>query len=69
MIVHFPAIQFSAIQTTGVKELAEGAAIEYDVTQAPKAPRRERGAAPLAALHEIRVTKYRRWAPLPWPPE
>lgn len=38
MIVHFPAIQFSAIQTTGVKELAEGTAIEYDVTQAPKAP-------------------------------
>lgn len=68
LIVHFPAIQFFAMQTTGVMGLAEGAAIEYDITQAPKAPRRERGATPLTALHEIRVTKCRRWA-LPWPPE
>ncbi|MFF8430970.1 cold-shock protein [Streptomyces sp. NPDC016566] len=31
-------VHFSAIQTTGFKELAEGAAVEYDVTQGPKGP-------------------------------
>ncbi|MFF9158427.1 MULTISPECIES: cold-shock protein [unclassified Streptomyces] len=34
-------VHFSAIQTTGFKELAEGAAVEYDVTQGPKGPQAE----------------------------
>ncbi|MER5774288.1 cold-shock protein [Streptomyces sp. NPDC002039] len=34
-------VHFSAIQTTGFKELAEGAKVEYDVTQGPKGPQAE----------------------------
>ncbi|UXY40375.1 cold-shock protein [Streptomyces albidocamelliae] len=34
-------VHFSAIQTTGFKELAEGAAVEYDITQGPKGPQAE----------------------------
>ncbi|MFF4424693.1 cold-shock protein [Streptomyces sp. NPDC001549] len=34
-------VHFSAIQTTGFKELAEGAKAEYDVTQGPKGPQAE----------------------------
>ncbi|WP_327281919.1 MULTISPECIES: cold-shock protein [unclassified Streptomyces] len=34
-------VHFSAIQTTGFKELAEGAAVEFDVTQGPKGPQAE----------------------------
>ncbi|GLV95797.1 MULTISPECIES: cold-shock protein [Streptomyces] len=34
-------VHFSAIRTTGFKELAEGAAVEYDVTQGPKGPQAE----------------------------
>ncbi|MGY4394728.1 cold-shock protein [Streptomyces virginiae] len=34
-------VHFSAIQTAGFKELAEGAAVEYDVTQGPKGPQAE----------------------------
>ncbi|MFD9475516.1 cold-shock protein [Streptomyces nojiriensis] len=34
-------VHFSAIQTTGFKELAEGASVEYDVTQGPKGPQAE----------------------------
>ncbi|MEW5535121.1 MULTISPECIES: cold-shock protein [Streptomyces] len=34
-------VHFSAIQATGFKELAEGAAVEYDVTQGPKGPQAE----------------------------
>ncbi|MED7955099.1 cold-shock protein [Streptomyces sp. BE303] len=34
-------VHFSAIQTTGFKELAEGARVEYDVTQGPKGPQAE----------------------------
>ncbi|MBT2472887.1 cold-shock protein [Streptomyces sp. ISL-66] len=31
-------VHFSAIQTTGFKELAEGAKVEYDVSQGAKGP-------------------------------
>ncbi|MFG2236067.1 cold-shock protein [Streptomyces sp. NPDC048723] len=34
-------VHFSAIQTTGFKELAEGTKVEYDVTQGPKGPQAE----------------------------
>ncbi|MCJ0874516.1 cold-shock protein [Streptomyces sp. AP-93] len=34
-------VHFSAIQTTGFKELVEGAKVEYDVTQGPKGPQAE----------------------------
>ncbi|MGW7364558.1 cold-shock protein [Streptomyces sp. NPDC054841] len=34
-------VHFSAIQTTGFKELAEGDKVEYDVTQGPKGPQAE----------------------------
>ncbi|WJY48371.1 cold-shock protein [Streptomyces chengbuensis] len=34
-------VHFSAIQTTGFKELAEEAKVEYDVTQGPKGPQAE----------------------------
>ncbi|WP_280697423.1 cold-shock protein [Kitasatospora sp. GP82] len=34
-------VHFSAIQTTGFKELAEGTQVEYDVTQGPKGPQAE----------------------------
>ncbi|MEU2513450.1 cold-shock protein [Streptomyces syringium] len=34
-------VHFSAIQTTGYKELLEGTAVEYDVTQGPKGPQAE----------------------------
>ncbi|WP_331773081.1 cold-shock protein (plasmid) [Embleya sp. NBC_00888] len=34
-------VHFSAIQTTGYKELAEGAKVEYDITQGPKGPQAE----------------------------
>ncbi|MFJ9933790.1 cold-shock protein [Streptomyces virginiae] len=39
-------VRFSAIRATGFKELAEGAAVEYDVTQGPKGPQAEQ-AVPL----------------------
>ncbi|MFF6944296.1 cold-shock protein [Streptomyces lavendulae] len=32
-------VHFSAIQETGFKELAEGAKVEYDVTQGARGPR------------------------------
>ncbi|MET9881971.1 cold-shock protein [Streptomyces sp. NPDC006430] len=35
-------VHFSAIQTTGFKELQEGQKVEYDVTQGPKGPQAER---------------------------
>ncbi|MFF8731646.1 cold-shock protein [Streptomyces sp. NPDC015171] len=34
-------VHFSAIQTTGFKELAEGDKIEFDVTQGQKGPQAE----------------------------
>jgi CspA family cold shock protein len=34
-------VHFSAIQTTGFKELAEGQQVEYTVTQGPKGPQAE----------------------------
>ncbi|MBT2404214.1 MULTISPECIES: cold-shock protein [unclassified Streptomyces] len=34
-------VHFSAIQTTGFKELAEGQKVEYSVTQGPKGPQAE----------------------------
>ncbi|MFD5517235.1 cold-shock protein [Streptomyces sp. NPDC127066] len=34
-------VHYSAIQTTGFKEPAEGANVEYDVTQGPKGPQAE----------------------------
>lgn len=34
-------VHFSAIQTTGFKELAEGQKVEYQVTQGPKGPQAE----------------------------
>ncbi|MEV6777355.1 cold-shock protein [Streptomyces syringium] len=34
-------VHFSAIQTTGYKELLEGTQVEYDVTQGPKGPQAE----------------------------
>ncbi|MDQ0945749.1 cold-shock protein [Streptomyces sp. NPDC019443] len=34
-------VHFSAIQTTGFKELQEGDKVEYDVTQGPKGPQAE----------------------------
>ncbi|MFG3308736.1 cold-shock protein [Streptomyces wuyuanensis] len=34
-------VHFSAIQTTGFKELTEGGKVEYDVTQGPKGPQAE----------------------------
>ncbi|MFI5763064.1 MULTISPECIES: cold-shock protein [unclassified Streptomyces] len=34
-------VHFSAIQSTGFKELLEGAKVEYDVTQGPKGPQAE----------------------------
>ncbi|WP_030157934.1 cold-shock protein [Streptomyces sp. NRRL S-244] len=34
-------VHFSAIQTTGFKELQEGAKVEFDVTQGPKGPQAE----------------------------
>ncbi|MFF5126918.1 cold-shock protein [Streptomyces syringium] len=34
-------VHFSAIQTTGYKELLEGTHVEYDVTQGPKGPQAE----------------------------
>ncbi|MFJ8036019.1 cold-shock protein [Streptomyces sp. NPDC096032] len=34
-------VHYSAIQTSGFRELAEGAAVEYDVTQGPKGPQAE----------------------------
>ncbi|MFG2313371.1 cold-shock protein [Streptomyces sp. NPDC048566] len=34
-------VHFSAIQTTGFKELAEGAKVEYGVTQGAKGPQAE----------------------------
>jgi CspA family cold shock protein len=34
-------VHYSAIQTSGFKELAEGDQVEYDVTQGPKGPQAE----------------------------
>ncbi|MFI1258562.1 cold-shock protein [Streptomyces netropsis] len=34
-------VHFSAIQTTGYKELLEGTQVEYEVTQGPKGPQAE----------------------------
>ncbi|MGX8909985.1 cold-shock protein [Streptomyces netropsis] len=34
-------VHFSAIQTTGYKELLEGTRVEYEVTQGPKGPQAE----------------------------
>ncbi|MFI6144030.1 cold-shock protein [Streptomyces sp. NPDC051109] len=34
-------VHFSAIQTTGFKELQEGAKVEFDVSQGPKGPQAE----------------------------
>ncbi|QKV90580.1 cold-shock protein [Streptomyces sp. NA02950] len=34
-------VHFSAIQTTGFKELAEGARVDFQVTQGPKGPQAE----------------------------
>ncbi|MET7519389.1 cold-shock protein [Streptomyces sp. NPDC005480] len=34
-------VHYSAIQTTGFRELNEGDAVEYDVTQGPKGPQAE----------------------------
>jgi CspA family cold shock protein len=34
-------VHFSAIQSTGFKELQEGDKVEYDVTQGPKGPQAE----------------------------
>ncbi|MBA2947069.1 cold-shock protein [Streptomyces himalayensis] len=34
-------VHFSAIQTTGFKELHEGDKVEYEVTQGPKGPQAE----------------------------
>ncbi|WNO70222.1 cold-shock protein [Streptomyces sp. AM8-1-1] len=34
-------VHVSAIQTTGFKELAEGAKVTYDVVQGPKGPQAE----------------------------
>ncbi|MCX5380015.1 cold-shock protein [Streptomyces sp. NBC_00091] len=34
-------VHYSAIQTAGFKELAEGAAVEFDVVQGPKGPQAE----------------------------
>ncbi|MEV5377494.1 cold-shock protein [Streptosporangium nondiastaticum] len=34
-------VHFSAIQTTGYKELYEGDQVTYDVTQGPKGPQAE----------------------------
>ncbi|MFE9451757.1 cold-shock protein [Streptomyces sp. NPDC006739] len=34
-------VHFSAIQTNGFKELHEGEAVEYEVTQGPKGPQAE----------------------------
>ncbi|MER6395545.1 MULTISPECIES: cold-shock protein [unclassified Kitasatospora] len=34
-------VHFSAIQTTGFKELYENDVVEYDVTQGPKGPQAE----------------------------
>lgn len=34
-------VHFSAIQTTGFKELSEGTRVEYDVTEGPKGPQAE----------------------------
>ncbi|MGW1495391.1 cold-shock protein [Streptomyces sp. NPDC002402] len=34
-------VHFSAIQTTGFKELVEGNKVEYEVTQGPKGPQAE----------------------------
>ncbi|MBT2388658.1 MULTISPECIES: cold-shock protein [Streptomyces] len=34
-------VHFSAIQTTGFKELQEGDKVEYEVTQGPKGPQAE----------------------------
>ncbi|WP_424888495.1 cold-shock protein [Streptomyces sp. XH2] len=34
-------VHFSAIQTTGFKELYEGDKVSYDVTQGPKGPQAE----------------------------
>lgn len=34
-------VHFSAIQTTGYKELREGERVEYQVTQGPKGPQAE----------------------------
>ncbi|MEU9136950.1 cold-shock protein [Streptomyces sp. NPDC048404] len=40
-------VHFSAIQTTGFKELTEGAKVEYDVTQGPRGPQAEQVIPPL----------------------
>ncbi|MER5183093.1 cold-shock protein [Streptomyces sp. NPDC002896] len=34
-------VHFSAIQSTGFRELQEGDKVEYDVTQGPKGPQAE----------------------------
>ncbi|MBO0651537.1 cold-shock protein [Streptomyces triculaminicus] len=34
-------VHFSAIQTTGFRELHEGDSVSYDVTQGPKGPQAE----------------------------
>ncbi|MFI1396084.1 cold-shock protein [Streptomyces sp. NPDC020681] len=34
-------VHFSAIQTSGFKQLEEGAKVEYEVTQGPKGPQAE----------------------------
>ena len=34
-------VHFSAIQTTGYKELVEGTQVEYEVTEGPKGPQAE----------------------------
>ncbi|MFC9534402.1 cold-shock protein [Streptomyces sp. NPDC056975] len=34
-------VHYSAIQSTGFRELLEGDAVEYDVTQGPKGPQAE----------------------------
>ncbi|MFE2993153.1 cold-shock protein [Streptomyces sp. NPDC059262] len=34
-------VHYSAIQSTGYRELLEGDAVEYDVTQGPKGPQAE----------------------------
>ena len=43
-------VDFSAIQTTGFKELQEGDKVEYDVTQGPKGPQESKSTAGRAAL-------------------
>ncbi|MGW0394662.1 cold-shock protein [Streptomyces sp. NPDC003042] len=35
-------VHYSAIESAGFRELAEGAKVEYEVTQGPKGPQAER---------------------------